>query len=369
MYNKAIEILNIFYEHGYDAYIVGGYPRDNLLGIDTNDIDICTNAKPIDIINIFNMDSVNDVRYGAIKVIYKNSLFDIATFRKDIKYENNRKPIKIKYISYLKNDLIRRDFTINTMCIDRNGNLIDYLNGKKDLEDKIIKTVGNPKYKIKEDSLRILRAIRFATILNFDIDKVTLDYIKKYAYLVENLSSMRKKEELNKIFLSKNKERGRKLLINYGIDKYLGINNLGSIILCDDIIGVWSQIDFSIEYPFTKLEKDMIKKIREALVLDFDKYLVYKYGLYISTVVGSIKNINLKVINDIYNSLKIYSRKDICVDGMTIANSINLKPGNYLKDIFDDIEKQILGDKLDNDREKIIEYVNKNYLGGVYGTI
>ena len=170
MYNKALSVLNMFNAAGYDAYIVGGYPRDYLLGIKTLDIDICTNAKPKEIMELFDIESVSDVGYGSVKVIYKNVKFDVTTFRVDVKYENNRKPIKIKYVNDLKKDLLRRDFTINTICIDKDGNFIDLLDGKSDLDKHIIKTVGNPRHRIKEDSLIILREIRFASVLDFDID-------------------------------------------------------------------------------------------------------------------------------------------------------------------------------------------------------
>ena len=102
MYDKAIEILKTFEHHGYIAYIVGGYPRDYLLGIKTNDIDICTNATPKEIITIFKDNSLSNNDYGSVVINYKGSSFDVTTMRKDIKYENNRKPIKIKYISDLK---------------------------------------------------------------------------------------------------------------------------------------------------------------------------------------------------------------------------------------------------------------------------
>ena len=119
MYKRAIEVLNKLTDNGYLAYIVGGYPRDYLLGIKTKDIDICTNASPKEIMEIFDTEGVSDIKYGSVKVIYKNYKFDVTTFRKDIKYEDNRKPIKIKYIDNLKKDLLRRDFTINTICIDK----------------------------------------------------------------------------------------------------------------------------------------------------------------------------------------------------------------------------------------------------------
>ena len=361
MYKKAIEVLNILSQNGYLAYIVGGYPRDNLLGIKTKDIDICTNAKPMEIMNLFDTEAFSDVKYGSVKVIYKNYKFDVTTFRKDIKYEDNRKPIKIKYINDLKKDLLRRDFTINTICIDKDGNYVDVLNAKEDIDNKIIKTVGNPRYRLKEDSLRILRAIRFASILDFDIDEKTRNYIVKYGYLLKSLSGSRKKEELSKIFSSVNKEKSRKLIIGLGIDKHLGIKNLDSIVMCDDIIGIWSQLELLNEYPMSKSEKELIRNIREMLKCKIDKYSVYKYGLYVSTVVGSIKGVSYKEINSIYEKLPITSKKDIKISAMDIAKILRKEPGNYLKDILIDIEKKILDLKIDNDYDNLCKYVKKNY--------
>lgn len=361
MYEKAIEILNIFDSNGFIAYIVGGYPRDTLLNIKTMDIDICTNAKPKEIIELFSSSSVSDVGYGAVKLIYKNSKFDVTTFRKDIKYEGNRRPVKMKYINDLKSDVLRRDFTINTICIDKNGDYIDILNGKKDLENRIIKTVGNPKYKIKEDSLRILRAIRFASILNFDIDKKTKDYLLKYGSLLKKLSKERKKEELNKIFSSHYKEKGRNLILELKLDKYLGLNNLKDIILCDDIIGIWTQLNVDEYYNFTKLEKEQMKNIRELVNLEFNNYNVYKYGLYISTVASEIKEYDKKKINTVYNSLPIHSIKEIPIKTIDICNILNKKPGRYLKEIMLNVEMQIVNGKLDNKYEKIEKYIKDNY--------
>lgn len=361
MYKRAIEILNIFYDKGFIAYIVGGYPRDYLLGIKTKDIDICTNANPKEIMEIFDTNGVSDVKYGSVRVIYKNYSFDVTTFRKDIKYEDNRKPIKIKYIDNLKKDLLRRDFTINTICIDKDGNIIDLLEAKPDIDKRIIKTVGNPRYRLMEDSLRILRAVRFAVLLDFDIDNKTKNYIIKYGYLLKKLSNSRKKEELSKIFSSKNKERARELIISLGLDKYLGLNNLRDIVMCDDIIGIWSQLELDDEYPMSRSEKDIIKKIREMLRLDINSMSVYKYGLYVSTVVGSIKGYSYRDINKIYKELPIISKKDICVKAMDIANCLGRKPGDYLGDILMDVEIKIVIREIDNDYDKIISYIRDNY--------
>ena len=361
VYKRAIEVLNKLSMNGYLAYIVGGYPRDNLLGIKTKDIDICTNAKPMEIMELFDTEALTDVKYGSVKVIYKNYKFDVTTFRKDIKYEDNRKPIKIKYINDLKKDLLRRDFTINTICIDKDGNYVDLLEARNDIDNKVIRTVGNPRYRLKEDALRILRAIRFASILDFDIEDKTKNYIVKYGYLLKKLSGSRKKEELNKIFASVNKEKSRELIMSLGLDKYLGIKNMDSIVMCDDIIGIWSQLELVDEYPMSKSEKELINNIREMLNMDITKYSVYKYGLYVSTVVGSIKGISYKKINNIYKNLLIYSRKDININANDIIKILKREPGNYLKEILNDIEIKIINGEIKNEYDVLCEYVKSNY--------
>ena len=219
MQSIALEVIKILENHGYSAYIVGGYVRDYLLGIETMDVDICTNAKPKEIMDIFETVPVSSIQYGSVSVIYKNHKFDITTFRKEIKYEDNRKPVKIKYIDNVKKDLLRRDFRINTLCMDKDGKVLDFLNVRDDLDKRIIKTVGNPRYRIKEDALRILRAIRFATRLKLTIDDKTKHYLKKYGYLLKKLSYERKKQERNKIFSSSNRERSKRLILELKLDK------------------------------------------------------------------------------------------------------------------------------------------------------
>ena len=360
MEEKAIKILEILNDNNYEAYIVGGYIRDKLLGITSNDIDICTSATPKEIMEIFpNAESPN---YGSIKINYKNTKFDITTFRKEIKYQDNRVPVKIKYIKDLKKDLLRRDFTINTITMDKDKNIIDLLNAKPDLNKKIIKTVGNPRYRLKEDSLRILRAIRFATILNFDIEPKTRNYIKRYSNLLKKLSKTRIKQELDKIFISSNKERGIKLLTELKLDKVLNLTNLKDITPCNDLIGIWTQANVDNIYPFTRVEKEQMMHIRELLSQNIhDKYNIYKYGLYIGTVAYQIKKENISTLNKIYNNLPIKQTKDINITSIEISQLLNKKPGNYLKEIFKDLEKKIIYNNLPNDKESIKKYILDNY--------
>lgn len=362
MYKKAIEVLKILEDNNHQAYIVGGYVRDKLINKKSNDIDICTSATPKEIIELFDIATSSQTQYGAVTIIYKNQKYDVTTFRKELKYEDNRKPIKIKYITDIKKDLLRRDFTINTLCINSNEEVLDFLDVKEDINKKIIKTVGNPRYKIKEDSLRILRAIRFSAILDFDIDDKTRYYIIKYAKFLKSLSYQRKKEELNKIFLSTNKEKGIKLLLELKLDKYLELEKLSSINLCNDVIGIWAQLEVDDKYPFSKLEKEQMRTIRKLLKEDnLDPYILYKYELYPNSVCAEIKKIDKRKVTRLYNSLSIFSRRDINITEMEIANILDKKPGKYLRNIVLDLEKKIIYNELNNNKEDIISYIIKEY--------
>lgn len=362
MLDKALEILKKLNESGYEAYIVGGYVRDSILKRKTNDIDICTSATPKEILEVFDNVIISDMHYGSVVIAYKGFNFDVTTFRKEIKYESNRKPVKIKYIKDLKKDLLRRDFTINTLCMNSRGEVLDILNIKNDLDTRTLRTVGNPRYRIKEDSLRILRCIRFATILDFEIESKTKYFLSKYGYLLKSLSMNRKKEELDKIFLSKNKEKGRRLLIELNLTNVLELNKLNNIILCTDLLGIWCQLEVDDIYPFTKYEKSQMKLLRELLKYEeIDNYALYKYGLYLCTVYSDIKGLSKRKLNTKYHELPITSRKDIQITGSEISNILNRKPGEYIKEIMEDIEKNILNNKLNNNLEELKKYIIAKY--------
>ena len=237
MNNAIFEVLKKINGSGYESYLVGGYPRDLYMGRTSIDYDICTSATPKQIKEIFGDSVLKTEQYGSVTLILNDMRFEITTYRKEIKYINNRKPVEIEYIDNIFEDLKRRDFTMNTMCIDQNGNFIDLLGGREDINNKIIKSVGNADEKIGEDSLRILRAIRFATILDFKIDDELKIAIIKHKHLLKSLSYYRKKEELDKIFSSNNCSYGISLINELGLAEELELHNLdnrnlGSIRMC-----------------------------------------------------------------------------------------------------------------------------------------
>lgn len=196
MYENAINILKNLNILGYDAYIVGGYPRDMLLNRATNDIDICTSAPPDVIRKIYEVVQDNH-QFGSLKIKYNSQLFEITTFRVDLEYQN-RYP-KIKFTNSLLEDLKRRDFIINTLCIDKDGEFVDLLGAKEDIQNKIIRCVGDIDQKLKQDPLRILRAIRFSTELEFKIEPILFSKMQEYKDYIKILSDNQIKKEMSKM--------------------------------------------------------------------------------------------------------------------------------------------------------------------------
>lgn len=346
------KILETLENEGYQAYLVGGYVRDYLLGVTSFDVDIATDALPKDIHRIFNSSKNN---YGSVNIKIDKLNVDITTFRKDLNYVN-RRPSKVVYINNLKEDLERRDFTINAICMNKNGKIIDLLNGCKDLDRRTIKMIGSIDVKLKEDPLRIMRAIRFACILDFKIEDELYEKIKEYSYLVGDLSKERIKNELDKILISKNYKYGLELMKDTKISEVLEIN-YDDINYVDDLLGMWAQVKV-LNIPFTNVEKGNIIKITE--VLDFgkiDNEILYKYGLYISRVAGKILNIKTTKISKMYNKLPIKSREDIDITSKEISSIVGV--GEVIGETYKIIEKEILNYRLKNKKSEILKYLEK----------
>ena len=165
--DKAICLLKEIESYQEQAYIVGGYVRDWIRGIPTEDIDICTSMTPVQLKQHFQVKREN---YGSSFIQYQGSLFEVTTFRKEQGSNDHRHPLEVSYTDVLREDLKRRDFRMNTLCMNSNKEVIDLLHGKEDILEKKIVCVGDPRVRLEEDALRILRAIRFATVLDFSID-------------------------------------------------------------------------------------------------------------------------------------------------------------------------------------------------------
>jgi len=367
MLEIALKLLKKIEKSGFSAYIVGGFVRDYIMGRNSADVDIATNATPKQLREIFPNSSIAKEAYGSITVVLKKVRFEITTFRRELTYYNNRKPIEIEYIDDLLEDLKRRDFTINTLCMDSNKNIIDLLNGRVDIDNKLIRTVGDSVEKFSEDALRILRAVRFATILNFNLTPEVYDAIIKTKKYLSNISYNRKKDELDKIFMSPNAKHGIELIKRLGLDSSLEIYNIDEIKLSTDLVGIWSSLNVSPNYPFTKAEKELMDKIKEVAPLDnYDRRVLYKYGPYVNRVAAINKGLDESVVVNVYNSLPIKAKGDINISAKKIMEILSMPPGKYLNKIYIDLENRIIDGLLVNDNKNIESYIINNYRGKLW---
>lgn len=362
MLETALKVLNIIEDNSYEAYIVGGFVRDYVMGIKSNDVDITTNARPKDLIKIFPNANIDNEMYGSVTVYLNNIRFEITTYRDDGNYLDNRHPDTINYVNDLKTDLKRRDFTINTICMDKAGNIVDLLGCRSDIDNKIIKTVINPLESFKIDSLRILRAIRFATTLDFELAKGAKEATIQSKYLLKDLSINRKKEELDKIFSSPNIEKGIMLIKELGLIDVLFLENINKIRSCSQVIGIWTMLEVDDIYPFTRNELNLMKDIRNAIKNNPLSYTtLYYYDLYPCTVAGEIIGIPKKEIMDNYEAMPIHKRSDIVVDSYDLIDYLNIEDGPIISKLWKELELNILNLEVSNNKEDLLNLAKKIY--------
>lgn len=224
--NGALEIIRKIQASGKEALVVGGCIRDELLGIKAVDEDITTSMLPQDIEKLFKSSGYKvvptGIKHGTVSVIIDGKNYEVTTYRKDLKSKDFRHPENVKFVSSLKQDLARRDFTINAIAYDPfKDEIVDYYGGIEDIKNKIIRSVGLPDERIKEDALRMMRAIRFSAQKNMKIDDELFNAIKINCNLISNVSYERIDVELSKILASDNPSDGIKKLHETGILKVI----------------------------------------------------------------------------------------------------------------------------------------------------
>lgn len=277
--SKAQKVISMLESKGYNAYVVGGCLRDILLGRKSQDIDITTDALPKEIIDVFK-DSYKVIetglKYGTVTVIIEASPIEITTFRSEQDYIDGRRPEKVSFEKDIKADLSRRDFTVNAMAYNDKDGLIDLFGAKRDLEDKIIRCVGNPRQRFKEDKLRMLRAVRFATTFDFKIEDETFKAIKEYSQDINEISVERINVELSKMLLVQKPSKAMLLLKKTGL-----LKNILPVI--DDMYG------FSQQNPYHEKDlffhtMDVLDNVRDDLVLRLAALFHDSGKLYTKTV-------------------------------------------------------------------------------------
>ncbi len=376
----GIEVLKLIEDSGYEAFFVGGFVRDYVLGIDSNDIDIATNALPNQIANIFKV--VNTcINYNCFTITYEGYSFETTTYRIEGAYTNNRHP---SYIvgNVLSDDLRRRDFTINAMAMDKNMNVVDLFDGLNDLKKGIIRTVYEPQRRFTEDALRMLRAAYFASKLGFEIEPETLMGMKTCSYLVQNLSKDRICWELEKLINSTYPKIGINYLIDTNIAPYLSNFKKGIYLFNEKNLDKISWIEFLAICYFddpTELSNIHLKSNISSLVNaainvakdnkknDFSRLVLFEYGLNtvlignnINVLLFGSKNKESSIIQE-YHRLPIHSMSELAITGIDIIDNVTIKENRMISQILKEVKLLVLNDKLDNNKESILKYIKKHF--------
>lgn len=372
-------VLNKIRENGFSSYIVGGAVRDYLLGNKPTDFDISTNATPLEIKEIFkNYKTIdNGIKHGTMMVIIKKKMYEITTFRSESSYEKHRKPASVTFIDDLYVDLSRRDFTINAICYY--DKIYDYFNGQEDIKQKIIRTVNNPLIRFEEDSLRILRALRFSSTLNFSIEKKTKNAILIKKDNLRYISKERINSELTKILsgnvmllkdfydvflvfipnLSKNSFLKAIKLIN---NKYPVEVNLALLLMDYDSV---NSILNDLKYPKTVIRSVYAITLESKKIIEDNLYHIrllfnkYNYDTVINVLnfhhIVNKKEYSFKNINNAYKSCWSLDKLDIDGNDLIRLNIPKKSRGILLNNIL----SLVMQDKLENKKEILIKYIKE----------
>lgn len=372
-FKGAIDILKIFNQNGYEAYFVGGCVRDYLLCEDFSDIDITTNALPDEVKKVFRKSIDTGIQHGTVTILVNGDSYEVTTFRTEEDYTNHRSPEKVEFVSNLREDLDRRDFTINAMALDYNGKLFDYHNGDKDLSSKIIRTVNDPNERFYEDALRMLRAFRFSSKLGFEIENNTLNAIKKNAELIKFVSIERIVNEFKKLLAGKGNLRSLELLIDSKLNLYIPffnevniVQDLSNYSFCQSLYILSNINDILLEkLKFLKLSNKEIKLIKQFDIINQE----FKNNTPIELILYKYNREDVKFVCDYFGYdeekkidkciLTINSFDDIDITSEEIISTINKDPGPWIKSITLELEKEILLERLNNNKKDILDFLSK----------
>lgn len=378
--DKGYNIAKILEDKGYKAYLVGGCVRDYILGRKINDVDITTDATPDQIQEIYKDYKQIDFgkKFGTIKILYDDEEFEITTFRIEDDYKDNRHPTNVEFSKNINDDLKRRDFTINAMTL-RNKKIYDPFNGRADIDKKLIRAVGDPEERIREDALRMLRAVRFSIQLDFDIEEELKIAIKNNKNRLDDIARERIHDELNKMLIT-NPYRTITTLKDVGLlDKVfpfpiIRFNELK--VAPNDLYTIYGIL-------FTTNNKNLVEKVLKDLKYSHSDISIiesivkrYKEDLPKYDIRKAILDIgleNTKRVIDIHYILnkdekvkKIFEetlkddipkeRKDIAINGHDLKR-LGFNQGKELGYMLKTIEREILKEKIKNNKEEIEKFV------------
>ncbi|MEJ6348403.1 CCA tRNA nucleotidyltransferase [Holzapfeliella sp. He02] len=387
LFEEAAPILKALQDNGFEAYFVGGSVRDLLINRPINDIDIATSAYPEEIKQTFKKTVDTGIEHGTVTVIENKQTYEVTTFRTESDYQDFRRPDKVTFVKSLTEDLKRRDFTINALAMDANGEIVDLFGGLDDLNHKVIKAVGNPSERFHEDALRMMRAVRFQSQLDFEIEQHTKEAIIEHHELLSKIAVERVRDEFLKLGLGQGFKKGFKSFIEFNLLKQVPIlydyeselrRLLGIDFLPANEVIFWSMIAVSCQLPLDKIRPFLVKwknsnKIKEevvAVVELFDVMMIkeptnrelYQYGL--TTLLQTIElmrmfgeEVNATLLVDRYNQLLIKSRDELAIDGKILIKDLGFRPGPAIGQILYDVEEAILNHELENNLKAIKNYI------------
>lgn len=388
IFKPAFEMIETIKKAGFKAYIVGGAVRDYLLAKDVNDIDIASSATPQQIQKIFEQVIPVGIEHGTVIVRYQKESYEVTTFRSEQGYSDFRRPDQVIFVDSITADLSRRDFTINAIAMTEDGQFVDPFHGQEDLKNEIIRAVGDPVHRFTEDPLRMLRAIRFVSQLQFKLDPVTLHEIKNHAVLIEKLSIERVAIEIEKLFQGD----AVKSALNYFHEANL-FNHLPIFKSNPDLIDYVNQIQQPIvelidlfsyltlmsdekiaihewckAYKLSNKAKNkgelLVRLVKLFQQENLTRSLIYqlpemyddRFISMVNRVLGQIVDPNK--INEIRSQLPIKNRRDVKINGHDLQLIYpNKARGNWIRRYLDLIEQRIIAGKLENDFEKIKEWI------------
>ena len=372
--NTGKEILKILKQNGYQAYFVGGYVRDRVIGIKSDDLDITTNATPDEVIALFEEVKQTGKKFGGVTVIRDSYKYEITTYRLEGEYEQHRRPKEVTFSNDIMDDLKRRDFTMNALYMDEEEEVYDAFHGLDDIANKTIQTIGDPNERFYEDALRILRAFRFVSKLNFTIEEKTLQAIKENKKLVQTIAIERVMVELQKIFQGDYQKEAIHYMIQtgvaeelYGLEKGLRyvstlqdyITPLEIYILCfilDDIDDIWR---------FSNQEYRLIRQIINLSEVtkenEFNKFILFSNKLDPCLLTNRI-NVLLGYKDQKQDILHMYQEmpvKDVCdlaFKGQDILALTTMKNRRLIGLVIDDLLFNVIMGIMPNEYEILKDF-------------
>ncbi|MCM3756886.1 CCA tRNA nucleotidyltransferase [Sporosarcina aquimarina] len=373
-------------ELGHEAVFVGGAVRDFLLGKEPTDIDIATSATPEQVKSVFRNTIDLGTEHGTVLVIESGEPIEVTTFRTEGTYSDNRRPDEVHFVTSLEEDLKRRDFTINALALRIDGEVVDPFKGREDLSTKTIRAVGNASERFNEDALRMIRAVRFVSVLGFELENSTKDSITLLASTVKTLSVERIKTEFDKLFQGTFAHDALKLLAETNLSEALPLfpprqdtwlqcapfrNSLeGWASLM--IAGNYDASEVVRAYKLSNKERLYLQsiqkffKIRQLRAYTIDDYYVADYSTLVSVekMVRAFTNqvtIAEDEINTAMNGLPIHSKQELEVKGEQLMEWTGKKGGRWLGEAIQAIEHAVLYQVISNEQNAIKEWFLHEY--------